>query len=97
MTTAHRPTWKAAVGRASNEGATISTMRSVLDEAAHTKLKFRSENPDRESIVRASLQKLQEAEKKLKRSITIPPREIIPQIEEEGRLVCLIMNKKKTF
>jgi hypothetical protein len=50
-------------------------------------LKFRSDYPDRETIVRASLQKLQEAEDKLKKTITIPPREITPQIEEEGRMV----------
>jgi hypothetical protein len=50
-------------------------------------MKFRSDYPDHEIIIRTSLQKLQEAEDKLKKTITIPPREIIPQIEEEGRMV----------
>jgi protein CWC15 len=48
MTTAHRPTWKAAVGRADRGeggvgfgGRGISTKTSALDAPAHTKLKFR--------------------------------------------------------
>ena len=46
MTTAHRPTWKAAVG-SSNEGGwdtsgALSSMRSSKDATAHSKLKFRS-------------------------------------------------------
>jgi protein CWC15 len=46
MTTAHRPTWKAAVGRGEEGGWTAggskSTLKSHLDNPAHTKLKFRS-------------------------------------------------------
>jgi hypothetical protein len=50
-------------------------------------MKFRSDYPDHEIIIRTSLQKLQEAEDKLKKTIAIPPWLIIPQIEEEGRMV----------
>jgi protein CWC15 len=45
MTTAHRPTWKAAVGRAQeggwSSGGAISTQSSSRDLASHTKLKYR--------------------------------------------------------
>ena len=45
MTTAHRPTWKAAVGRAQEggwaAGGALSTNSSAKDLASHTKLKFR--------------------------------------------------------
>lgn len=44
MTTAHRPTWKAAVGREHEGGyATISTATSAKDAPAHTRLKVRHE------------------------------------------------------
>jgi protein CWC15 len=47
MTTAHRPTWKAAVGRAQegggwSAGGALSTQSSARDLASHTKLKFRT-------------------------------------------------------
>lgn len=46
MTTAHRPTWKAAVGQANeggwSAGGATSHQQSVLDAPAHTKLKVRS-------------------------------------------------------
>jgi protein CWC15 len=46
MTTAHRPTWKAAVGQGSDNGGwsaggAVSHLRSVLDAPAHTQLKVR--------------------------------------------------------
>jgi len=92
MTTAHRPTWKAAVGRASEGGydRTVSTMRSVLDEAAHTKLKVRTgaQTVDREEALRISLQKLQEAEQKLN-SVVPQRRQLIPEIEEEAKMKLL--------
>ena len=48
MTTAHRPTWKAAVGKASEggysqSGGLPSSTRSILDAPSHTKLKMRSD------------------------------------------------------
>ena len=46
MTTAHRPTWKAAVGQANeggwSAGGARSAQRSALDAPAHTTLKFRA-------------------------------------------------------
>ena len=46
MTTAHRPTWKAAVGRAQegawSSGGKPSLQSSAKDAPAHTKLKFRT-------------------------------------------------------
>jgi len=41
MTTAHRPTWKAAVGRSQESSGAVSTQRSALDAPSHTKLKVR--------------------------------------------------------
>lgn len=93
MTTAHRPTWKAAVGQ-SNEGGwaaggSTSTGKSVLDMAAHTKLKIRSGSQvvDRKKALRESLFKLEEAEKKSNHKIG--KRAIDPEVEEQGRLKLL--------
>ena len=63
-------------------------MRSVLDEAAHTKLKVRTgaQTVDREEALRISLQKLQEAEQKLN-SVVPQRRQVIPEIEEEAKMV----------
>mmetsp|Transcript_1901 Transcript_1901/g.2911 ORF Transcript_1901/g.2911 Transcript_1901/m.2911 type:complete len:279 (+) Transcript_1901:130-966(+) len=74
MTTAHRPTWKAAVGRAQeggwNAGGAPSASSSVLDAAAHTKLKLRAGpqvvSDDKKAILQASLAKLEEAERNVK-------------------------------
>ena len=69
MTTAHRPTWKAAVGKASeggwSAGGSGSAGLSVLDMPAHTKLKFRtgSQVVDRQKALKESLLKLEKAEK----------------------------------
>jgi len=89
MTTAHRPTWKAAVARTENSAGPYSA-ESVLDIASHTKLKNRAIRSDiavpesKVDVIRASLQKLKEAEKKL-HSHKIQRREILPEVEEEGR------------
>eukprot|EP00584_Thalassiosira_punctigera_P000648 CAMPEP_0172529214 /NCGR_PEP_ID=MMETSP1067-20121228/3355_1 /TAXON_ID=265564 ORGANISM="Thalassiosira punctigera, Strain Tpunct2005C2" /NCGR_SAMPLE_ID=MMETSP1067 /ASSEMBLY_ACC=CAM_ASM_000444 /LENGTH=268 /DNA_ID=CAMNT_0013313229 /DNA_START=33 /DNA_END=839 /DNA_ORIENTATION=- len=71
MTTAHRPTWKAAVGRAQeggwSAGGAASTQSSARDLAAHTKLKFRKGSQavgDRRAALQESLLKLEEAEKR---------------------------------
>mmetsp|Transcript_43834 Transcript_43834/g.49737 ORF Transcript_43834/g.49737 Transcript_43834/m.49737 type:complete len:254 (+) Transcript_43834:111-872(+) len=87
MTTAHRPTWKPAVGRDSGggwaAGGASSGREATLDLASHTKLKFRKgiQVVDKKSALRESLLKLEEAERK---SITIKRRQIVPAIEEEG-------------
>ena len=80
MTTAHRPTWKAAVGRAQegawSSGGAASLMSSARDLAAHTKLKFRKGpqavalGADRRSeALRESLLKMEEAEKRAESNV----------------------------
>jgi len=70
MTTAHRPTWKAAVGRANEGGWTaggaISTQVSALDAPAHTSLKIRegAQVVDKKEALKKSLMALEEAESK---------------------------------
>jgi protein CWC15 len=72
MTTAHRPTWKAAVGRAQeggwSAGGKVSTSSSVRDLASHTKLKFRkgtqlASTDQRSALLAESLAKMEEAER----------------------------------
>ena len=79
MTTAHRPTWKAAVGRAQegawSSGGKPSLQSSAKDAPAHTKLKFRtgpqavtgalgSGGSDRKSeLLKESLLRMEEAER----------------------------------
>lgn len=93
MTTAHRPTWKAAVGK-SNEGGwsaggAPSAMRSALSLPGHTKLKTRRDQDtithEREEILKKSLKKLKEMEDK-----TLGPRVIDEKVEEEGRRKLLL-------
>jgi protein CWC15 len=91
MTTAHRPTWKAAVGKSSeggwSAGGTNATGVSHLDLAAHTKLKIRqgSQVVDRKKALRESLFKLEQAEQKA----GIGKRPISEIVEAEGRLKLL--------
>ncbi|GMH78262.1 hypothetical protein TL16_g07730, partial [Triparma laevis f. inornata] len=72
MTTAHRPTWKAAVGAGEggnwNSGGAQSHMRSAKDAAAFTKLKYRDRGVRKEGdqLIEDSLRRLEEAEKKEK-------------------------------
>lgn len=79
MTTAHRPTWKAAVGRAQegawSSGGKPSLQSSAKDAPAHTKLKFRTgpqavtraldgSGSDRKSeLLKESLLRMEEAER----------------------------------
>lgn len=85
MTTAHRPTWKAAVGQA-NEGGygAKSGIKSVYDEPAHTKLKVRKKqqledlllgksatSDEKSARLQASIRKLQEAESKLRKKSSL--------------------------
>lgn len=68
MTTAHRPTWKAAVGQANEggwaAGGAVSHQTSALDAPAHTKLKFRQAHQvvDKKRALETSLLALEEAQ-----------------------------------
>ena len=72
MTTAHRPTWKAAVGRAQEGGWGVGGNKfsgtAVRDLASHTKLKFRkgsqlAGSDQRSALLAESLAKMEEAER----------------------------------
>jgi protein CWC15 len=102
MTTAHRPTWKAAVGKSQEGGWTAggasSAQRSILDAPAHTKLKSRNDahalqSTERSEILKNSLLKIKEMEDKSKKkrrgNFAIGPRKIDEQVEEEGRMKLL--------
>lgn len=94
MTTAHRPTWKAAVGRENeggwSAGGAISTQRSALDAPAHTKLKFRDDvaagDKNNKEILRKSLLALEQAEQtaSLKKN-ALPHRPVDPAVEERSK------------
>ena len=91
MTTAHRPTWKAAVGRSQEggwgAGGAVSTQRSALDAPAHTKLKTRdgAQAVDRRAALAASLRKLEEAERRSGARAAIRRGEIDPEEEWKSR------------
>ena len=104
MTTAHRPTWKAAVGRAQeggwSAGGAISTQSSARDLASHTKLKFRKGSQqlsDRATALQESLLKMKEAEEKAeisaRRAVRMGREQLLLENEEEneerGRLKLL--------
>lgn len=104
MTTAHRPTWKAAVGRAQeggwSAGGAVSTQSSARDLASHTKLKFRKGSQqlsDRATALQESLLKMKEAEEKAeisaKRAVRMGREQLLLENEEEneerGRLKLL--------
>ncbi|KAL7549843.1 hypothetical protein ACHAWF_013103 [Thalassiosira exigua] len=104
MTTAHRPTWKAAVGRAQeggwSAGGAVTAQSSARDLAAHTKLKFRKGSQavgDRRAALQESLLKMEEAERHAEltaRRVAKMGREKLmlesgEKMEEEGRLKLL--------
>lgn len=65
MTTAHRPTWKPAVGRSStwSAGGAVSTQTSARDAPAHMSLKYRSsDDSDKQAALKESLKALADAE-----------------------------------
>ena len=77
MTTAHRPTWKAAVATGSDTGrwsagGALSTLRSSKDGASHKTLKYLSSRQlsvggdDQQRQIEESLRKVQEAERQVK-------------------------------
>jgi len=94
MTTAHRPTWKAAVGKASeggwSAGGSGAAGLSVLDMPAHTKLKFRtgSQVVDRQKALKESLLKLEKVEKEASKRLLQRPA-VDEEVEKEGRLKLL--------
>ena len=99
MTTAHRPTWKPAVGK-SNEGGwaaggSVSTLISALDNPAHQTLKVRKGSQlvdDRQAILRKSLLELEQAEKMKKDGpmhTALKRRGVDPVIEQAGRVKLL--------
>lgn len=94
MTTAHRPTWKAAVGSANeggwSAGGASSAGLSVLDMPAHTKLKFRTGKQvvDRQKSLKESLLKLEKAEKEANKRLLQRPA-VDEEVEKEGRLKLL--------
>ena len=88
MTTAHRPTWKAAVGK-QNEGGwaaggAVSTQRSALDAPGHTKLKFREPPQDKKEALRKSLMALEEAESSTVKQIQQSRRPVDPEVEKQA-------------
>lgn len=98
MTTAHRPTWKAAVGQASTGGWTAggatSSGKAVLSLPSHTQLKVRkgSQVVDRQKALKESLLKLEQAEKK---APAVSKRRPISQVlEEEGRIKLLTQTEE---
>jgi protein CWC15 len=88
MTTAHRPTWKAAVGKANeggwNAGGAVSTLRSALDNPAHLSLKTRkgAQVADRQAALKRSLLDLEQAEKE---APALSKRQVNPAIEQQSR------------
>lgn len=94
MTTAHRPTWKAAVGKTSeggwSAGGSGSGGLSVLDMPAHTKLKFRTGKQvvDRQKALKESLLKLEKAESDASRRLLQRPA-VDEDVEKEGQLKLL--------
>ena len=95
MTTAHRPTWKAAVGRAQeggwgNGGQSFSGT-AIRDAPSHTKLKFRkgaqlAGSDKRSALLAESLAKMEEAENSAKltaKRYVKMGRERLLQLEDE--------------
>ena len=99
MTTAHRPTWKAAVGRAQeggwSAGGAISTQSSSRDLNSHTKLKFRvgaqkvgGHTDDRAAALQESLRRMEEAERTaaigVKRAVRMGREQLLLEKEEQN-------------
>jgi len=87
MTTAHRPTWKAAVGKTNeggfDSGGALSSMRSSKDVTGFTKLKVRgSQELSKAEIIQRSLKALEEAEGG--KGGGAGRREVNVAVEEEG-------------
>lgn len=85
MTTAHRPTWKAAVGQAQDggwsAGGLASAGRSVYAAPAHTALKYR--NINKNEALKQSLLALEEVEVSARDKIR--RRRLDPAVEERAQ------------
>ena len=83
MTTAHRPTWKAAVGRSNqggwSAGGAVSTAVSALEAPGQLSLKHLRKPVDKKKALRESLLALEKAEAK-----ALPKRKLDPAIEERA-------------
>lgn len=83
MTTAQRPTWKAAVGR-DETGGVISARRSALDAPGQLTLKRLSQPiEDRKVVIEKSLRALQDASQSTR--YLKQPRAVDPQYEERAQ------------
>ena len=84
MTTAHRPTWKAAVGRGGqggwSAGGAISTAQSAFEAPQQLTLKTLRKPVDKKKALRESLLALEKAEAK-----SAPKRKIDPAVEERAQ------------
>ena len=97
MTTAHRPTWKAAVGQASEGGwKAPSHQRSALDAPAHTQLKVRSHaqnaaKEDRDAMLQQSLRAIEAAAVQASQSkqAIVLRRPLDPHLEAQGQMRLL--------
>jgi protein CWC15 len=99
MTTAHRPTWKAAVGKGNEggwgAGGAPSSAVSHLDLGAHTKLKVRvgRQLVDKKKALKESLLKLEQAESKAasseRQKLLRRVRQVDQEVEEQGRMKLL--------
>lgn len=94
MTTAHRPTWKAAVGQANEggwfAGGASTAQKSALDAPAHTKLKVRRSHQlaySKDDLLRKSLLELEQAE--VQKASSLPRKPINPIIEERAKVKLL--------
>mmetsp|Transcript_13302 Transcript_13302/g.29245 ORF Transcript_13302/g.29245 Transcript_13302/m.29245 type:complete len:257 (-) Transcript_13302:2409-3179(-) len=88
MTTAHRPTWKAAVGKANEGGWTaggaISTRSAAQNAPAQLTLKTRAEPIDKKKALKESLLALQKAEEKA--NTLVPKRRPVdPKLEQRAQ------------
>eukprot|EP00519_Triparma_laevis_P013007 CAMPEP_0182507716 /NCGR_PEP_ID=MMETSP1321-20130603/23706_1 /TAXON_ID=91990 /ORGANISM="Bolidomonas sp., Strain RCC1657" /LENGTH=116 /DNA_ID=CAMNT_0024713665 /DNA_START=27 /DNA_END=373 /DNA_ORIENTATION=- len=95
MTTAHRPTWKAAVGSGEagnwSSGGAQSHMRSSKDAAAFTKIKYRERGvrKEGEGMVKESLRRLEEAERKERELKKIGKRQVREEEDVESEVKLL--------
>ena len=92
MTTAHRPTWKAAVGRANqggwSAGGAVSTAVSALEAPGQLSLKALRKPIDKKKALRESLLALREAEARSSSATTgahLPKRTVDTAIEERAQ------------
>lgn len=85
MTTAHRPTWKAAVGRANqggwSAGGAVSTAVSALEAPGQLSLKMLRKPIDKKKALKESLLALEKAEAK----VAAPKRKFDPAVEERAQ------------